>query len=957
MAAGAARHVRALGFVAVAVAVLVFSGGWAHGRMTLDGVGAVLHLHIAFDQWLSTGRISYWLPNMWAGTPAWNLAPSLSTVELVPLATLVSPEAALRIATLAAQVVGGWGAIVLGRALWGRRSVAAIVAGVVYSLHPLFITHGALFGHETSAWVFAATPWLAWSFRAAVRDGSARFAVLAGLVAAFAILHQAEHGYALVIMCLLMAAVEVARRRGAGLLTAAKAVLVPAAITSGVALGAIAYWLVPFVANQHAFVLTPPWEARAALLDSPLGREPGIWVTRSHGLHGAISFDELVRDLPLHAGSAHGAFYLGTVCLALTVASVFLLLRRDGDGHLTAILVASALAVWISGGGVALASTHIVKGGNPLPLAAIAVVAGALVWAFLRRLGVPTGWCAAAVGATVLAIPYTTPFLLLQAVVPFMANLRFPRFYPLAILGLSLGTAYPIVRFREWSAARRLPRAPLLSVALTAAIVLAFFVDLAPYWSYYRLHPPDGTAAYRDAIANLQAAGGSFRVSPSGVGDPGPVAALLAGGFQLSTGWPHPMASKELWRLTTEATASPLSYREAAFGLSGTAYITSEQLDAHEQTITGVTVHRNPAALPIVRAYDAAVVVDDENITPELAVALASRHIGVVTGGTDVSRDLGTIPRDTVGPDACGEQSSGRVGAASSPALAREVVMACAMHKWVGVYTGFETLASPGGAAVFDAPLNGLHGISVWLDRSADGTELSLHTVQPDGSIGPELFRVPGSAGDGTDLTTFAFDALPDSGGRRYAFFLTCPHCSPADDPRMVVAEAHRAPGDLLQNGFVNKGRAVAFSLDYDEMPEVAPSGTELTPSNPSPGVWRVQTQSTKASIVTVAESHFPGWSVEVDGRPARLLQVDAAFIGAVVPSGHHVVTFRYHKPAAAGVGLVITFATLVLAGVVLFRRERSRRSRREPVQPLRLVGSEEPAGPGGGAGDAAHTV
>ena len=279
----------------------------------------------------------------------------------------------------------------------------------------------------------------------------------------------------------------------------------------------------------------------------------------------------------------------------------------------------------------------------------------------------------------------------------------------------------------------------------------------------------------------------------------------------------------------------------------------------------------------------------------------------------------------------------------------------------------------PGAGAVFDAPLDGLHGIRVWLDRSAEATVLSLHSVQPDGSMGPELLRVPGSAGGGLDMTTYAFDALPDSAGHRYAFILTCPHCSPADEPRMLVADAHRGPGDFLQGGQMNFHRTAAFSLMYDPVPDAAASETQVTPSNPSPGSWRVQTRGGRPSIVTLAESYFPGWSVRVDGRPARLLQVDAAFMGVVVPAGEHTVTFRYSKPVTAGVGLAVTLATLVLAGVVLFRRERFARSRGERAQWLRLgapgpgagaapgatarAAPPSPDGSSRDAGDAAHTV
>src|SRR5262249_51880139 len=139
--------------------------------------------------------------------------PSLPTLELVPLASVVGSEAAVRIAILLAQIVGGWGAYVLAASLWGKRAPAAGVAAFVYALHPLFITHGALFGHEPAVGVMAATPWLAWSFRRGLREQSTRHVVLSGLFAGFAVLHQAEHAYALVLMCGCMLAVELARSR------------------------------------------------------------------------------------------------------------------------------------------------------------------------------------------------------------------------------------------------------------------------------------------------------------------------------------------------------------------------------------------------------------------------------------------------------------------------------------------------------------------------------------------------------------------------------------------------------------------------------------------------------------------------------------------------------------------------------------------------------------------------
>src|SRR5439155_11763873 len=97
-------------------------------------------------------------------------APSFPVLSLLPAAMVLGPETAVKLATLAAQIAGGWGAFVLAQSLWDRKStVLPLTAAVIYALHPLFVSHGALFGHETSIWVMAVTPWLAWSVRKAFK--------------------------------------------------------------------------------------------------------------------------------------------------------------------------------------------------------------------------------------------------------------------------------------------------------------------------------------------------------------------------------------------------------------------------------------------------------------------------------------------------------------------------------------------------------------------------------------------------------------------------------------------------------------------------------------------------------------------------------------------------------------------------------------------------------------------
>lgn len=901
----------------IALAVLAFSQAWIHGRLTLDGVGAAMLVREALGHWFVNGHVPYWLSDMWTGTPLFGLAPSLPTLDVLPLASVFGAETAVRIAIVAAQIVGGWGAFVLATALWGRRCLAAVVAGLIYALHPLFITHGALFGHEPAVWVMAATPWLAWSFRKALREDRTGYVALAGGIAAFAVLHQAEHAYALVLMCACLLAVELSRARRDRGGTGVAPVFRRAAASAAIALGLIAFWLLPFITMSKSFVLTPPASVKAELTigsGGTLGRHPEAWLTRSTGLHGATSFEAILASFTKLTGPAKGAFYLSWVCVLLTVVTILVLPRHDGDGHLTAIVFASAVGVWLSAGGVSLAGSQLVSDRRIVPLVVIGVVGGFLVHGFLRHLRLRRQLVAGAASlAFLVAMPYLTPFLTLQRLVPFLSNVRFPRFYPLAALGLALGAAFPLLLVQRWAQARSRTLGPMLSVTVALAVVGAFLVDVAPYRSYYHLHPPDGTAAYAQAAETLKAAGGEFRVAPIGFGDPRPVSALLESGQLLSVGWPHPLASKRAWRLTVEALASPGSYRDAALGLSGTAYLSADQLDPTGNVVEKVVLVRNPSVLPLVRAYDSVAVVGDDDVAPELATALSSKHIGVVSGGPKAAQSLAPFSPGKVAPGACEPSPAG-----VSDNLRGDVAMACAAHQWLGVYTGLKVVPIGNVGGVFTAPLDELRGMKVWFDRPPSGAELALRPVAADGSLGPEAARAVGIGGGGDDMTTYTFDPpLHDAAGKRFAFVLSCDRCPAGAEPRMVVTAAERGPGNLLVNGVLDRSQMAAFSLIYDGVASAEPSATRVSAVTNDSGTWRVKTSGARASVVVVAAAWFPGWEARVDGKKAPVLIADGAFLGVAVPPGEHQLVLVYKKPIVAGVGLAITGATLI--GVLLY--------------------------------------
>jgi len=245
-ASGHSRLRRALGstgaaFVALAATVVVFTGGWLRGALLVDGPGMVVYLRLALRYLLADGRVPYWLPDMWAGSPVWAIGPSFPTFVLLPLAAVMGPGAAVKAGVLGLQVAGAWGAFVLARSLW-RSAPAALVAGVVYGISPLVASHGALSGGESTMGVIAAAPWLIWALRHGIRGHGTRYLVGAGAIAAFAVLHQAEYAYALALLGVFQVLGEIGRtRRGVDGGVTVGQVLARTGLAVTVCLGLIAY--------------------------------------------------------------------------------------------------------------------------------------------------------------------------------------------------------------------------------------------------------------------------------------------------------------------------------------------------------------------------------------------------------------------------------------------------------------------------------------------------------------------------------------------------------------------------------------------------------------------------------------------------------------------------------------------------------------------------------------------
>ncbi len=85
-----------------------------------------------------------------------------------------------------------------------------------------------------------------------------------------------------------------------------------------------------------------------------------------------------------------------------------------------------------------------------------------------------------------------------------------------------------------------------------------------------------------------------------------------------------------------------------------------------------------------------------------------------------------------------------------------------------------------------------------------------------------------------------------------------------------------------------------------------------------------VSVRTATDGVLVLPDPYYPQWHVTVDGKPAKLLEVDHAFRGVAVPAGSHQVRFTY-QDRAMQVGAILTLLTCLglLGGWLWLRRRR----------------------------------
>ncbi len=170
------------------------------------------------------------------------------------------------------------------------------------------------------------------------------------------------------------------------------------------------------------------------------------------------------------------------------------------------------------------------------------------------------------------------------------------------------------------------------------------------------------------------------------------------------------------------------------------------------------------------------------------------------------------------------------------------------------------------------------------------------------GAIPPPGWRVVYEGADGTLLEN----------GFSMRRFYAPERLMPADD----------ALHDQLRS--IDDFRSAVVVDEPESMHNVQPESLAIT--EPRSGKFRLRINAPDRTFIASSQPHSPGWTVRIDGDPARIHTVNGAFIGFYVPAGQHEIEVKY-VPMSFWISAVV--AVLALLGGVGVARGRTGRALR----------------------------
>lgn len=499
----------------LAAVVLWFTRGWWKEGLPIgdfQGIaGWTWYLWTSLREW---GRVPVWSPYWFNGGTFLTLWAPLSCFLALPFVALWGLVTGFKVLWIASVILSGWLMYAVTRRVLSDRD-AALVAALIYTIHPFHLGEVAFYTHTEAIIEFAAMPPLFYCYWRALEEPHRRWPVVAtallltATLLAIGVEFTVLLGLGLVWLFLWWAGGRALRiwREGGGVpwralgqgLGRSVAIVLAAA-------GLAAFWLLPFwEAVPHSAFIRPE-ESRAFALRASLDN-PVLLLDRAGRFLLRTAPERVLEDaygLPEQGAARYlGLFYLGGVALALALLPW--VLRKGGRWGLGAFGWSVAVGgLWLAAGSYSLYAitldtrnrlhwvwtTHLGAGDRVLLVVAFLVLAGVLAVGAWRRWGRwfrrPRNWPLALLAVGVLGpfVFWVKPLDLLGKVLPGLGHLRVPlRFYLLVVPALALLAGWGV------AALRQALRPATFRVALVALVALVVW-DFAPYAEFSFLQWP-----------------------------------------------------------------------------------------------------------------------------------------------------------------------------------------------------------------------------------------------------------------------------------------------------------------------------------------------------------------------------------------------------------------------------------------------------------------------------------
>jgi len=131
------------------------------------------------------------------------------------------------------------------------------------------------------------------------------------------------------------------------------------------------------------------------------------------------------------------------------------------------------------------------------------------------------------------------------------------------------------------------------------------------------------------------------------------------------------------------------------------------------------------------------------------------------------------------------------------------------------------------------------------------------------------------------------------------------------------IAEAR----DLIEHQRIDLHETAITDQDLD-LP--ADGGGDVTVTTYEPSRIDLSLQTSRASLLVLSETYYPGWKAWIDEQPAPIHPVDIALRGVVVPAGAHRLRMEF-RPAILPVSAGISIASGVLLALFGFLSRKQR--------------------------------